>query len=185
MTLNLSAFYYDYKDYQAFAQLGPVQTVINQDAEAQGLEVELNAQPDGPADAAARRLVHGQRGQGHPAAGPRDRRGPRPAAGAAPSRPMRSHATSSRSAAASASIQGDVLYTDDFCFTALCAPVEAGGVVHRRQCAHRLCGAGRALGGRGVREQPVRGGVPRVRLRQLAVLGRGRRRVRRSRAPTA
>ena len=45
MTLNLSAFYYDYKDYQAFAQLGPVQTVINQDAKAQGLEVELNARP--------------------------------------------------------------------------------------------------------------------------------------------
>jgi iron complex outermembrane receptor protein len=30
----------------------------------------------------------------------------------------------SRSAAGTASIQGDVIYTDDFCFTTLCAPVE-------------------------------------------------------------
>ncbi|MGB7904529.1 MAG: TonB-dependent receptor, partial [Steroidobacteraceae bacterium] len=32
-TLNVAAFYYDYSDYQAFAQFGPVQTVINLDAE--------------------------------------------------------------------------------------------------------------------------------------------------------
>ncbi len=44
-TLNVSAFYYDYKDYQAFSQISTVQTVINQDATAQGLEVELNAAP--------------------------------------------------------------------------------------------------------------------------------------------
>ncbi len=45
MTLNVAGFYYDYEDYQAFAQLGPVQTMLNQDAEAMGLEIELNAQP--------------------------------------------------------------------------------------------------------------------------------------------
>lgn len=44
-TLNVSAFYYDYSDYQAFAQIGPVQSVINLDAEAKGLEAELNSRP--------------------------------------------------------------------------------------------------------------------------------------------
>ena len=44
-TLNVSAFYYDYRDYQAFSQVGVVQSVINLDATAQGLEAELNARP--------------------------------------------------------------------------------------------------------------------------------------------
>lgn len=44
-TLNASVFYYDYQDYQAFAQVGPVQSVINLDAKASGLEIELNTRP--------------------------------------------------------------------------------------------------------------------------------------------
>ncbi len=44
-TLNIAGFYYDYADYQAFAQFGPVQTVINLDAELTGLEVELTSRP--------------------------------------------------------------------------------------------------------------------------------------------
>jgi iron complex outermembrane receptor protein len=44
-TLNASVFHYDYKDYQAFAQVGPVQSVINLDAKASGLEVEFNTRP--------------------------------------------------------------------------------------------------------------------------------------------
>jgi iron complex outermembrane receptor protein len=44
-TLNVSAFYYNYSDYQAFAQFGPVQTVINLDAKETGLEVELASRP--------------------------------------------------------------------------------------------------------------------------------------------
>lgn len=44
-TPNVSAFYYDYKDYQAFAQVGVVQSVINLDAKAKGVEAELNARP--------------------------------------------------------------------------------------------------------------------------------------------
>jgi len=44
-TLNLSAFHYSYSDYQAFAQFGPVQTVINLDAKETGLELELNSRP--------------------------------------------------------------------------------------------------------------------------------------------
>ncbi len=44
-TLNVSAFHYNYSDYQAFAQFGPVQTVINLDAKETGLEVELASRP--------------------------------------------------------------------------------------------------------------------------------------------
>jgi iron complex outermembrane receptor protein len=45
MTFNASAFYYKYDDYQAFAQFGPVQTVINLNAKEFGVEAELNAKP--------------------------------------------------------------------------------------------------------------------------------------------
>ena len=44
-TLNVSAFYYKYSNYQAFAQIGTVQSVINLDAKAAGLEAELNTRP--------------------------------------------------------------------------------------------------------------------------------------------
>ncbi len=44
-TLNVSGFYYKYDDYQAFAQVGPVQSVINLDATAKGIEAELNTRP--------------------------------------------------------------------------------------------------------------------------------------------
>jgi iron complex outermembrane receptor protein len=44
-TFNASAFYYDYKDYQAFVQLGYNQTVINLPAKALGMEAEINSHP--------------------------------------------------------------------------------------------------------------------------------------------
>ena len=44
-TFNASAFYYDYKNYQAFVQLGANQTVINLPATAYGLEAEINSRP--------------------------------------------------------------------------------------------------------------------------------------------
>ena len=44
-TFDVSAFYYDYHDYQAFVQLGANQTIINLPAEAYGLEAELNSHP--------------------------------------------------------------------------------------------------------------------------------------------
>ena len=124
MTLNLSAFYYDYKDYQAFAQLGPVQTVVNQDAEAQGLEIELNALPDGQA------LL--QLGASFMDSEVKDILLPDLATVVdhdLPQAPSFSANALARYefplAGGTASIQGDVLYTDDFCFTVLCAPVEA------------------------------------------------------------
>lgn len=123
MMLNLAAFYYDYEDYQAFAQLGPVQTVLNQDAEAMGLEIELNARPTDRLflqvgasfmDSEVKdillpdtvTLVDHDLPQAPPFAANALARYEFPLG------------------AGTASIQGDLYYTDDFCFTALCAPVE-------------------------------------------------------------
>jgi iron complex outermembrane receptor protein len=123
-TLNLSAFYYDYEDYQAFAQLGPVQTVINQDAEAQGLEIELNAYP-------TERLTL-QLGASFMDSEVKDILLPDLDTIVDHDLPQAPSVSANALAryefplgAGTASIQGDVLYTDDFCFTVLCAPVEA------------------------------------------------------------
>ena len=177
MMLNLSAFYYDYRDYQAFAQLGPVQTVINQDAEAQGLEIELNAYPTD-------RLTL-QLGASFMDSEVKDILLPDLATVVdhdLPQAPCVSANALARYefplAGGTASIQGDVLYTDDFCFTVLCAPVEAEESYTVANARIGYAAPDGRWESRGVREQPVRGGVPRLRLRQLAVLGRGRGRLR-------
>lgn len=122
--LNLSAFYYDYKDYQAFAQLGPVQTVVNQDAEAMGLEAELNARPTD-------RLTF-QLGASFMDSKVKDILLPDLATIVDHDLPQAPSVSANALAryefplgSGTASVQGDVLYSDDFCFTVLCAPVEA------------------------------------------------------------
>lgn len=45
ITLNGSAYYYDYSDYQAFSLLGLTQSIFNKDAEVYGGEIELRANP--------------------------------------------------------------------------------------------------------------------------------------------
>ncbi|MGQ0430138.1 MAG: TonB-dependent receptor [Gammaproteobacteria bacterium] len=123
-TLNVTAFYYDYEDYQAFAQVGPVQSVINLDAEARGIEAELNSRPlDGLTlqvgvsfmDSEVKNIllpdlstvVNHDLPQAPSFSGNALARYEFPLGGG------------------TASIQGDVQYSDDFCFTVLCAPVEA------------------------------------------------------------
>ncbi len=122
-TLNVSAFYYDYKDYQAFAQVGPVQSVINLDAEAQGLEAELNARPTDRLtlqisasfmDTEVKDILLPDLTTvvNHDL----------------PQAPSFSGNALARYefplAAGMASVQADVQYSDAFCFTVLCAPVE-------------------------------------------------------------
>jgi len=122
-TLNVSAFYYDYKDYQAFSQISTVQTVVNQDATAQGLEVELNAAPtDG---------LTLQLGASFMDSEVKDIRLPDQATFVNHDLPQAPNVSANALAryefplgAGTASIQGDVIYSDDFCFTTLCAPVE-------------------------------------------------------------
>jgi iron complex outermembrane receptor protein len=122
-TLNLAGFYYDYSDYQAFAQFGPVQTVINLDAEVLGLEAELTSRP---IDALTLQLglsfldsevqdvplPDGVTIEDHDL----------------PQAPEFSgHALARYDfvlAGGTLGVQGDVLYTSSFCFTVLCAPVE-------------------------------------------------------------
>ena len=71
--------------------------------------------------------------------------------------------------AGTASMQADVIYSDDFCFTTLCAPVEKekGYTVANARIGYGAPDGRWEVAACG--EQPVRGGVPRVRLRQLAV----------------
>ena len=122
-TLNVSAFYYDYQDYQAFSQISQVQTVTNQDAEAQGLEIELNSAPmDG---------LTLQLGASFMDSKVKDIRLPDQSTIVDHDLPQAPPFSANALAryefalgAGMASIQGDVYYTDDFCFTTLCAPVE-------------------------------------------------------------
>jgi iron complex outermembrane receptor protein len=122
-TFNAGAFYYDYHDYQAFVQLGVNQTVINLPATAYGLEAELNSQPvtglrlqvgistlkskveDIVLPDSVTRVEHDL-----------------------PQAPSFSGNALARYefpfGTGSASVQADVQYTDKFCFTVLCAPVE-------------------------------------------------------------
>ena len=122
-TLNVAAFYYDYSDYQAFAQFGPVQTVINLDAETTGLEAELTSRPiDGLTlqlgasflDSKVKDvpLPDGVTVEDHDL----------------PQAPEFSGNALARYefplAGGTIGIQGDVQYSSEFCFTVLCAPVE-------------------------------------------------------------
>jgi iron complex outermembrane receptor protein len=122
-TLNVSAFYYDYEDYQAFAQVGVVQSVINLDAEAQGLEVELNARSsDG---------LTLQLGASFLDSEVKDILLPDLATVVdhdLPQAPSFSANALARyefpAGGGIASVQADLQYSDKFCFTVLCAPVE-------------------------------------------------------------
>ena len=122
-TLNVAAFYYDYSDYQAFAQFGPVQTVINLDAETTGLEAELSSRPlEGLTlqvgasflDTKVKNvpLPDGVTIEDHDL----------------PQAPNFSGNALARYefdlAGGTFGIQGDVQYSSEFCFTVLCAPVE-------------------------------------------------------------
>jgi iron complex outermembrane receptor protein len=127
-TLNVSAFYYDYTDYQAFAQVGPIQTVINLDANETGLEAELTSRPlDGLTlqlglsflDSTVKNVPLPD--------------GAYVAQGTIedhdlPQAPAVSGNALARYefnlAGGSLGLQADVQYSDKFCFTVLCAPVE-------------------------------------------------------------
>lgn len=125
-TLNLSAFYYAYDDYQAFAQVGPVQSIVNLNADAKGLEAELNARPlsgltlqinASYLDSKVKNVLLPDRVTvvDHDL----------------PQAPAFSGSALARYelqlGSGTASIQADAQYSDKFCFTVLCAPVEREG----------------------------------------------------------
>ncbi len=122
-TFNASAFYYDYEDYQAFVQLGYNQTVINLPATAYGLEAEINSRP-----------VTGLTLQlGLSALSSNVEEIVLPDSVTRVEHDLPQAPSISGNALAryefplggnTASVQADVQYSDDFCFTVLCAPVE-------------------------------------------------------------
>jgi iron complex outermembrane receptor protein len=122
-TFDASAFYYNYEDYQAFVQLGVNQTVINLPATAYGLEAEIISRPvDG---------LTLQLGVSALSSNVEDIVLPDTVTRVEHDLPQAPSFSGNALAryefplgAGTASIQGDVLYTDKFCFTVLCAPVE-------------------------------------------------------------
>jgi iron complex outermembrane receptor protein len=125
-TFNASAFYYDYEDYQAFVQLGYNQTVINLPATAYGLEAEINSHP---VDGLTLQLSGSAL-----SSNVEDIILPDSITEVEHDLPQAPSFSGNALAryefglgGGLASVQADVQYTDDFCFTVLCAPVEKEG----------------------------------------------------------
>jgi iron complex outermembrane receptor protein len=122
-TVNANGFYYDYKDYQAFVQLGYNQTIINLPASAYGLEVEINSHP-----------VTGltlQLGLSALSSNVEDIVLPDSVTHVEHDLPQAPDLSGNVLAryefplgGNTASVQADGQYSDKFCFTVLCAPVE-------------------------------------------------------------
>jgi iron complex outermembrane receptor protein len=125
-TLNVAAFYYNYHDYQAFAQYGAVQTVVNLPAMSEGIEAEFATRPvRGLTLQLSGSLLHTKvydvelpdlvTIQTH----------------SLPQAPGFSGSALARYEfaflAGTASVQADVQHSGSFCFTVLCAPVEREG----------------------------------------------------------
>ncbi len=123
-TLNASVFHYSYRDYQAFAQFGPVQTVINLDATETGLEAELTSRP-----------LSGLTLQlGVSVLDSKVKDVPLPDLATIEDHDLPQAPDISANAlarydfgvgAGTFSVQADVQYSAEFCFTVLCAPVES------------------------------------------------------------
>lgn len=126
---NLTAFYYDYKDYQAFVQVGFSQVVRNLPASNKGIEAEFTTRPiDGlmlqlnaafqDSEVKNVLLPDGATIENHDL----------------PQAPSFSGNALVRYefpvGGGKASIQADALYSDSTCFTVMCAPVEEEGSYH-------------------------------------------------------
>jgi len=122
-TFNLSGYRYLYHDYQAFEQVGAIQTIANLDGSAYGMEAELVSKPvQGLTLKAATSLIH-----------TRVRNillpdGVTVVDHSLPQTPSFTGSLSGRYETAlgkgNASVQADVQYNGRSCFTVLCAPVE-------------------------------------------------------------
>ena len=129
ISFNLAAFYYDYKNYQAFAQVGPIQSVINLPAKVTGIEAELSLRPiKGLTVQAGASFLNSKVSNillpdltsivSHDL----------PQAPGASGNILARYEFALGSG--TASIQADATFTDKFCFTVLCAPVERESSYH-------------------------------------------------------
>ena len=124
-TLNVTAFYYDYTNYQAFTYQQFVESVVNKKATEEGFEVELVSHP-----------VQGLTLQGSTSLLDNQVKNVNLPDGTLVDRhlPQAPH-TSAQGLAryefpvgpGYLALQGDVQYTGKFCFSVLCAPVEREG----------------------------------------------------------
>ena len=122
-TLNVAGFYYNYHNYQAFAQLGLIQTVLNLNAISEGLETEFTTHPvSGLTLQANGQLLH-----------TKVKNVPLPDGVTVVDHQLPQSPGFSGSAliryefallGGTASMQANVLHSGSFCFTVLCAPVE-------------------------------------------------------------
>lgn len=127
--LNLAAFYYDYKDYQAFVQVGYTQLVRNLPATNKGIEAELTTRP---VDGLTIQLNGSL--QDSKVSGVQLPDGVTVANNRLPQSPGFTGNALIRYefplGGGTASLQGDSLYSSSFCFTVMCAPVEREPAYH-------------------------------------------------------
>lgn len=121
-TLNIAAFHYNYRNYQAFAQVGLLQSILNVDAKVNGVEAELAVEPLAGLTFSANASYLDTKVKNVPIqdGSLRDR--------SLPQTPSLSGSATARYAFAlaegTASVQGDVQFTSKFCHTILCSPVD-------------------------------------------------------------
>ena len=125
-TLNVAAFYYDYHDYQAFAQYGAVQTVVNLPAKSEGIEAELATRPvRGLTLQLSGSVLHTEvHNVELPDLASFVTHNLPQAPGFSGNALVRYEFAL---AGGNASLQADFQHSDKFCFTVLCAPVEREG----------------------------------------------------------
>ena len=120
---NLSAFYYDYKNYQAFVQVFAAQVVRNLPAKIKGIEADITSRPvqgltlqlsGAVQDSEVKNVLLPDGATIKTSDLPQ-------APGFAGNALVRYEFETS---AGRASLQADALYTGKFCFTVMCAPVE-------------------------------------------------------------
>ena len=125
-TLNLAAFYYDYKNYQAFVQVGYTQVVRNLPATVKGVEADFSTRL---ADGLTLQLSGAYQDSKVKNVLLPD--GVTVVAHDLPQAPKFSGSATARYefplAGGNASVQADALWQSKMCFTVMCAPVEREG----------------------------------------------------------
>ncbi len=122
MTFNVALFHYDYKNYQAFAQIGLIQSILNLNAKENGVEAEYSWRPFRGLSLSASASYLDSKLKNVPI------QDGTLVTGHLPEAPAFSGNASARYAFAfgpgEASIQGDVQYTGKSCYTTICSPVD-------------------------------------------------------------
>lgn len=126
---NLAAFYYDYKNYQAFVQVFAAQVVRNLPAKIKGIEADITSRPIPGLTLQLSGAVQDSEVKGVllPDATTLKTSSLPQAPGFAGNALVRYEFDTG---IGRASLQADALYTGKFCFTVLCAPVERENAYH-------------------------------------------------------